>query len=57
MKRTYIYVVIEFNANNAIAQGAFNTEAEAYEAMHAWMGPYGQSSSANWTVKPCTLNN
>ena len=51
-----IWVVIEFNSSNAIAQGAFHTEAEAYEAMHTWMGPYRQSSSANWTVKCCTLN-
>lgn len=52
MKR--IYVVIEFNAFDAIPQGAFETEDAAYEAMAAWMG---DNPSASWVVKSCTLNN
>lgn len=48
-----IFVVIEFNQYDIIAQGAFNTEEEAYSAMEAWRG----NSKTNWTVKSCTLNN
>ena len=48
-----IFIVIEFNQYDAIAQGAFNTEEEAYSAMEAWKG----NSKANWTVKSCILNN
>lgn len=52
MKR--IYVVIEFNGNDAITQGAFETEYAAYEAMNAWMG---SNPSAKWTVSSCSLHN
>ena len=48
-----IYIVIEFNQYDAIAQGAFNTEYEAYSAMEAWRS----NSKANWIVKSCTLYN
>ena len=50
MKR--VYVVIEFNAFDAIAQGAFENENDAYNAMENWRG----NSSANWTVTACGLH-
>ena len=51
MKR--IYVVIEFNHFDAIAQGAFETEDAAYAAMEEWQ----KGKMSNWTVASCTLNN
>lgn len=48
-----IYVVIEYNRYDAQPQGAFNTESEAYEAMHMWRG---DNSTSNWVVKSCTLH-
>lgn len=51
MKR--IYVVIEFNGYDAIPQGAFEKENDAYQAMEAWMG---DNPSANWVVRSCTLH-
>ena len=51
MKR--IYVVIEFNAFDAITQGAFETEDAAYQAMTEWR----KGKTSNWTVSSCTLNN
>lgn len=53
MNNQRIFIVIEFNQYNAIAQEAFNTEDEAYSAMEAWRG----NSKANCVVKSCTLNN
>lgn len=50
MKR--IYVVIEFNGSDAIAQGAFESEEDAYQAMESWCG----NSSTNWAVRGCTLH-
>lgn len=50
MKR--VYVVIEFNAFDAISQGAFENENDAYNAMENWIG----NSSANWTVTACDLH-
>ena len=47
-----IYVVIEFNGLDAIARGAFTNEQEAWNALDEWKG----SSTANWTVRSCTLN-
>ena len=51
MKR--IYVVIEFNSFDAIAQGAFETEDAAYQAMEQWQ----EGKTSNWVVMPCTLHN
>ena len=51
MKR--IYIVIEFNGSDAIAQGAFTNEQSAYEAMESWRQ---WSPTANWAVRSCTLN-
>ncbi len=53
MNNKRIFIVIEFNQYNAIAQGAFNTEKEAYTAMEAWK----YHSNANWAVTSCTLYN
>ena len=53
MNNLRIFIVIEFNQYDAIAQGAFNTEDEAYAAMKAWKG----HSNSNWIVKSCTLYN
>lgn len=53
MNNQRIFVVIEFNQYDAIAQGAFNTEDEAYSAMEAWKG----NSNSNWIIKSCTLHN
>ena len=48
-----IFVVIEFNQYDAIAQGAFNSEDEAYSAMKAWKN----NNNSNWRISCCTLNN
>ena len=53
MNNQRIFVVIEFNQYDAIPQGAFNTEEEAYSAMEAWKG----TSNSNWVIKSYTLNN
>lgn len=53
MSNKRIFVVIEFNQYDAIAQGAFNTENEAYAAMEAWK----YHNDSNWTVTSCTLYN
>lgn len=47
-----IYVVIEFNGLDAMAQGAFETEDSAYEAMENW----SKGKSSSWVVTPCTLH-
>jgi len=53
MNNQRIYIVVEFNQDDAIAQGAFNTEKKAYAAMKAWK----YHSDSNWTVTSCTLYN
>lgn len=53
MNNQRIFVVIEFNQYDAIAQGAFNTENEAYSAMEVWK----DNSNSNWRISCCTLNN
>ena len=47
-----IYVVIEFNGIDAMAQGAFETEYSAYEAMENW----SKGKSSSWVVTPWTLH-
>ena len=47
-----IYVVIEFNGLDAMAQGAFETEESAYEAMENW----SKGKSSSFVVTPCTLH-
>ena len=54
MKNQRIFIVIEFNQYDAIAQGAFNTKDEAYLAMETWKG---NNNDSNWIVKSCTLYN
>ena len=51
MKR--IYVVVEFNGEDAFAQGAFEDAEAAYNAMEAWQGP---NPSANWVISECSLH-
>ena len=51
MKR--IYVVIEYNSYDVIAQGAFTDENAAIEAMEEWMK---SSPSTRWEVYSCNLH-